>query len=142
VLQQCPLFWLCYRHDNQISVVIEPGLHIIFAAFSAQSRPCGSGSHPAECYEHQSKFWSSQSSHSFSRHSWLCLQHRWKLCRTLASADVMTITDLLFGYPIIFWTAATTAIKTNSPNAGRRPISQGFQGLAADHDGTGERLPS
>ena len=76
------------------------------------------------------------------RDSWLCLQHRWKLCRTLASADVMTITDLLFGYPIIFWTAATTAIKTNSPNAGRRPISQGFQGLAADHDGTGERLPS
>jgi hypothetical protein len=30
-----PLFWLCYRHDHQISVVIEPGLPIIFAAFLA-----------------------------------------------------------------------------------------------------------
>jgi hypothetical protein len=22
-----PLYWLCYRHNNQISVVIEPGGH-------------------------------------------------------------------------------------------------------------------
>ena len=26
-----PLYWLCYRHNNQISVVIEPGASIIHA---------------------------------------------------------------------------------------------------------------
>jgi hypothetical protein len=26
-----PLYWLCYRHNNQISVVIEPGASIILA---------------------------------------------------------------------------------------------------------------
>jgi hypothetical protein len=25
VTDPMPLFWLCYRHDNHISVVIEPG---------------------------------------------------------------------------------------------------------------------
>jgi len=25
------LYWLCYRHNNQISVVIEPGAPIILA---------------------------------------------------------------------------------------------------------------
>jgi hypothetical protein len=26
-----PLYWLCYQHDNQISVVIEPGASLIHA---------------------------------------------------------------------------------------------------------------
>ena len=26
-----PLYWLCYRHNNQISVVIEPGPSLIHA---------------------------------------------------------------------------------------------------------------
>ena len=26
-----PLYWLCYRHNNQISVVIEPGASLIHA---------------------------------------------------------------------------------------------------------------
>ena len=30
-----PLYWLCYRHDNQISVVIEPGASIIHARMRA-----------------------------------------------------------------------------------------------------------
>jgi len=30
-----PLYWLCYRHNNQISVVIEPGASIIHARLRA-----------------------------------------------------------------------------------------------------------
>jgi hypothetical protein len=30
-----PLYWLCYRHSNQISVVIEPGASIIHARLRA-----------------------------------------------------------------------------------------------------------
>jgi hypothetical protein len=30
-----PLYWLCYRHDNQISVVIEPGASLIHARMRA-----------------------------------------------------------------------------------------------------------
>ncbi len=30
-----PLYWLCYRHDNQISVVIEPGASPIHARMRA-----------------------------------------------------------------------------------------------------------
>jgi hypothetical protein len=30
-----PLYWLCYRHNNQISVVIEPGASIIDARLRA-----------------------------------------------------------------------------------------------------------
>jgi len=30
-----PLFWLCYRHDNQISVVIEPVPSLIHARMRA-----------------------------------------------------------------------------------------------------------
>jgi hypothetical protein len=30
-----PLYWLCYRHNNQISVVIEPGAALIFARMRA-----------------------------------------------------------------------------------------------------------
>jgi hypothetical protein len=30
-----PLYWLCYRHNNQISVVIEPGASIIHARMCA-----------------------------------------------------------------------------------------------------------
>jgi hypothetical protein len=30
-----PLYWLCYRHDNQISVVIEPGASPIHARLRA-----------------------------------------------------------------------------------------------------------
>ena len=30
-----PLYWLCYRHDNQISVVIEPGASLINARMRA-----------------------------------------------------------------------------------------------------------
>ena len=30
-----PLYWLCYRHNNQISVVIEPGASIIHARMRA-----------------------------------------------------------------------------------------------------------
>jgi hypothetical protein len=26
-----PLYWLCYRHNNQISVVIEPGASLVHA---------------------------------------------------------------------------------------------------------------
>jgi hypothetical protein len=29
------LYWLCYRHNNQISVVIEPGVSIIHARLRA-----------------------------------------------------------------------------------------------------------
>jgi hypothetical protein len=30
-----PLYWLCYRHSNQISVVIEPGASLIHARLRA-----------------------------------------------------------------------------------------------------------
>jgi len=30
-----PLYWLCYRHNNQMSVVIEPGASIIHARMHA-----------------------------------------------------------------------------------------------------------
>ena len=30
-----PLYWLCYRHNNQISVVIEPGSSLIHARLRA-----------------------------------------------------------------------------------------------------------
>ena len=30
-----PLYWLCYRHHNQISVVIEPGASIVHARMRA-----------------------------------------------------------------------------------------------------------
>jgi len=30
-----PLYWLCYRHNNQISVVIEPGASLIHARMRA-----------------------------------------------------------------------------------------------------------
>jgi hypothetical protein len=30
-----PLYWLCYRHDNKISVAIEPGASIIHARLRA-----------------------------------------------------------------------------------------------------------
>jgi hypothetical protein len=30
-----PLYWLCYRHSNQISVVIEPGASLIHARMRA-----------------------------------------------------------------------------------------------------------
>jgi hypothetical protein len=30
-----PLYWLCYRHNNQISVVIEPGALLIHARMRA-----------------------------------------------------------------------------------------------------------
>ena len=30
-----PLYWLCYRHNNQISVVIEPGASLIHARLQA-----------------------------------------------------------------------------------------------------------
>jgi hypothetical protein len=30
-----PLFWLCYRHNNQVSVVIEPGASLIHARMRA-----------------------------------------------------------------------------------------------------------
>jgi hypothetical protein len=30
-----PLYWLCYRHHNQISVVIEPGASLIHARLRA-----------------------------------------------------------------------------------------------------------
>ena len=30
-----PLYWLCYHHNNQISVVIEPGASIIHARMRA-----------------------------------------------------------------------------------------------------------
>jgi hypothetical protein len=30
-----PLYWLCYRHNNQISVVIEPGGSLIHARMRA-----------------------------------------------------------------------------------------------------------
>jgi hypothetical protein len=30
-----PFYWLCYRHNNQISVVIEPGTSLIHARMCA-----------------------------------------------------------------------------------------------------------
>ena len=30
-----PLYWLCYRHNNEISVVIEPGASVIHARMRA-----------------------------------------------------------------------------------------------------------
>jgi hypothetical protein len=30
-----PLYWLCYRHNNRISVVIEPGASLIHARMRA-----------------------------------------------------------------------------------------------------------
>ena len=30
-----PLYWLCYQHNNQISVVIEPGASLIHARLRA-----------------------------------------------------------------------------------------------------------
>ena len=30
-----PLYWLCYRHNNQVSVVIEPGASLIHARMKA-----------------------------------------------------------------------------------------------------------
>ena len=30
-----PLYWLCYRHNNQISVVIEPGASLIHVRMRA-----------------------------------------------------------------------------------------------------------
>jgi hypothetical protein len=30
-----PLYWLCYRHNNQVSVVIEPGASLIHAGMRA-----------------------------------------------------------------------------------------------------------
>ena len=100
-----PLSWLCCRHNNQIAVVIEPGLHIIVAAFLAQSRPMSQRQSSRRALRAPKEVLEFPGS-SFSRHSWAVLARRRKLCRTLASADVMAITDLLFGYPIIFWTAA------------------------------------
>jgi hypothetical protein len=34
-LHMPPLYWLCYRHNNQISVVIEPGASLIHARMRA-----------------------------------------------------------------------------------------------------------
>jgi hypothetical protein len=34
-----PLYWLCYRHNNQISVVIEPGASIIHARMHSALAP-------------------------------------------------------------------------------------------------------
>src|SRR5215813_7287021 len=34
-LSRCPLYWLCYRHNNQISVVIEPGASLVHARMRA-----------------------------------------------------------------------------------------------------------
>ena len=30
-----PLYWLCYRHNNQVSVVIEPGTSLVHARMGA-----------------------------------------------------------------------------------------------------------
>jgi len=31
-----PLYWLCYRHNNHISVVIEPGASLVHARMRAE----------------------------------------------------------------------------------------------------------
>jgi hypothetical protein len=33
--ERMPLYWLCYRHNNQVSVVIEPGASLIHARMTA-----------------------------------------------------------------------------------------------------------
>jgi len=38
-----PLYWLCYRHNNQISVVIEPGASLIHARMHAALAGLGEG---------------------------------------------------------------------------------------------------
>jgi hypothetical protein len=38
-----PLYWLCYRHNNQISVVIEPGASPIHARMRAALRGLDEG---------------------------------------------------------------------------------------------------
>jgi hypothetical protein len=38
-----PLYWLCYRHNNQISVVIEPAASLIHARMRASLGELGEG---------------------------------------------------------------------------------------------------
>ena len=38
-----PLYWLCYRHNNQISVVIVPGASVIHARMRAALADLGEG---------------------------------------------------------------------------------------------------
>jgi hypothetical protein len=38
-----PLYWLCYRHNNQICVVIEPGDSLIHARMRASLAGLGEG---------------------------------------------------------------------------------------------------
>ena len=41
-----PLHWLCYRHNNQISVVIEPGASLIHARMRAALANLDEGESP------------------------------------------------------------------------------------------------
>ena len=41
-----PLYWLCYRHNNQISVVIEPGASPIHARMRASLDELDEGDSP------------------------------------------------------------------------------------------------
>ena len=38
-----PLYWLCYQHNNQISVVIEPGASLIHVRMRAALADLGEG---------------------------------------------------------------------------------------------------
>jgi hypothetical protein len=38
-----PLYWLCYRHNNQISVVIEPGASLVHARLRASLKGLDEG---------------------------------------------------------------------------------------------------
>ena len=50
-----PLYWLCYRHDNLISVVIEPGASLIHARMRASLANLDEGEF-TEAYELQHKW--------------------------------------------------------------------------------------
>ena len=43
VVSFMPLYWLCYRHNNQIAVVIEPGASIVHARMRANLAGLGEG---------------------------------------------------------------------------------------------------
>ena len=50
-----PLYWLCYRHNNPISVVIEPGASLIHARMRASLAKLDEGTF-TEGHEHDRKW--------------------------------------------------------------------------------------
>jgi hypothetical protein len=63
-----PLYWLCYRHNNQISVVIEPAHSLIYARLRASLDGLDEGEF-TEGHE---------------------LDRKWKVAREMAGAKTIT----------------------------------------------------